>query len=101
MSVSLMAAVWAMELPSTEKMVLLCLCDHANNEGNCWPSMERIAGRCGVAERTVRRAIKSLVAKGALSAQLRQGTSNLFHVNPGHCVTPDTVSPRTLCHPGH
>jgi len=35
MSIVLLAAAWDLEIGSTEKMVLMCLCDHANAEGAC------------------------------------------------------------------
>lgn len=106
MSIKLMAAAWEMDLPQTEKMVLLCLCDHANDSGHCWPSASTIARKCSVTDRTVRRSIHALRDKGILSWSEVPGGSNRFHINPCQIVTPDTVSaltmatdPLTQCHP--
>lgn len=95
MSVKLMAWAWETDLPQTEKMVLLCLCDHANDEGLCWPSMARMAIKCSVTDRSVRRAIKSLTKKSVITVSSAPGKTNHFVIDPGHCVTPDRESPRT------
>ena len=49
-----MAAAWELDIPATEKMVLLCLCDYANGDGMCWPGAETMGRRCSLTERTVR-----------------------------------------------
>lgn len=101
-----MAAAWELDIPLTEKMVLLCLCDHANDSGHCWPSIARMAAKCSVSERTVQRAIKSLNDRGIVSWDDVPGRSHRFVIDPRHIVTPDTVSPLTMttkpptqCHP--
>lgn len=91
-----MSWAWETSLPATEKMVLLCLCDHANDEGQCWPSMARIARKCSVTDRTVQRAIKHLREWGVLTGDHEAGKVYKFQINPRHCVTPDTVSPPTI-----
>lgn len=96
MSIKLMAAAWEMELPQTEKMVLLCLCDHANDAGVCWPSMPRVASKCSVNIRTVQRAIQSLRARGILDWEDAPGRSHKFTIDPRRIVTPGTESPPTL-----
>jgi hypothetical protein len=57
MSVKVMGLAWYMSgLNSTQKIVLLALADHANDEGkHCYPSVERLARKCSLHERTVRR----------------------------------------------
>lgn len=108
MSIKLMSAAWDLDIPSTEKMVLLCLCDFASDEGgNCWPSMATIAGRCSTSERTVQRAIRALETRGILDTSQRLGTSSRYRIHPRQIVrgdkmsgvtkttkTPDTVSPK-------
>lgn len=90
-----MTWAWETSLPSTEKMVLLCLCDHANDDGQCWPSMARIARKCSVTDRTVQRAIKRLRDWGILTGDCEPGRTYKFQINPRHDVTPDTMSPPT------
>lgn len=96
MSIKLMTWAWETEIPATEKMVLLCLCDHANDDGQCWPSMARIARKCSVTDRTVQRAIKNLRELGILHTEGEPGKTLKFHITPRHSVTPDTASPPTM-----
>lgn len=93
MSVRIMTAVWAADLPATEKLVLLALADQANDDGHCWPSAMTIAKKCGQGERTVRRAIQSLIAKKHLSQKMRSGTSAVYTVHPCQSGTPASPAP--------
>ena len=106
MSIRLMAAAWELPIPATEKMVLLCLCDHANDEGVCWPSIDRLAGKCSTSDRTIQRTLKALVARGILAVDVGggKGRSSRYFINPDKLspmaanpdiddANPDTVSP--------
>lgn len=88
-----MTAAWGADLPASEKLVLLALADNANDEGHCWPSATTIARKCGQGERTVRRAVQSLIAKGHLSQRQRSGTSAVYTVHPCQCGTPANAAP--------
>lgn len=106
MSIKLMSIAWDAELPLAEKAVLLCLCDHANDDGECWPSMARVARRSSMSERTAQRAIKGLRERGILSWDDAPGRSHKFTIDPRRIVTPDNLSPPTMttkpptqCHP--
>jgi hypothetical protein len=101
-----MSIAWDADLPLAEKAVLLCLCDHANDDGECWPSMARVARRSSMSERTAQRAIKGLRDKGILSWDDAPGRSHKFSIDPRQLVTPDNLSPPTMtakpptqCHP--
>lgn len=104
MSIRLMSQAWELNLPQTEKMVLLCLCDHANDNGECWPSIDTLARKCSVSDRTIQRTIRKLVSDGVLTAEMSNGRkANSYRIDlsqPRHSVTPtechpDTVSPLT------
>ena len=61
MSVKQMALVWDLDLPSTEKLVLLKLADCADDRGrNSFPSVDRIGAECGLARRSVQRMLSKL-----------------------------------------
>ena len=60
MSVKLMAKAWEMPIPTGQKMVLLALCDHANDDGACYPSQDKIAQKCSMSLRAIVRHIKWL-----------------------------------------
>lgn len=96
MSIKLMAAAWELDIPLTEKMVLLCLCDHANDAGECWPSVETLARKCSISGRSVQRSIRKLTAIGMVALKPSNGRkANWYCVSPTltQCH-PDTVSPR-------
>lgn len=67
---SVRASSWAWESSRSTGasfLVLLALADHAGGDGgDCWPSVGRLARRCRVDERTVQRALASLVELGEL-----------------------------------
>lgn len=71
-----MTEVWKTNLPTTEKMVLLVIADHANDDGTeAWPSQATIASKCSMTVRTVQRAVNSLVRHGYVKLEKRAGGS--------------------------
>lgn len=65
MSIKLMSRVWdETRFKGTELLVLLCLADHANDEGICWPSYEKLALRARCSRRQAIRCLISLKAEG-------------------------------------
>lgn len=99
MSVALMSLAWDSDLPSTDKMVLLCLCNFANDTGDCWPSISTLVKKTGLSERTVQRAIRRLIDAGILTIKERSGTSTNYRIHPRHIGTPVTVTPPSPRHP--
>ncbi len=91
MSIRLMSEVWLTKLPTTEKMVLLVIADHANDEGTAsYPSQETIARKVSIGIRQVRRHVNELVTKGYIRVQKGAGGSercrddrrpNLYTIN--------------------
>lgn len=78
-----MSAVFASEtLGPTERLVMLSLADHANEHGQCYPSISRLCRRTGLGERAVQNHIKSLVAQGYLTVIPNAGPNgtNVFYV---------------------
>ena len=95
MSVKLMSAAWDMALPMGQKMLLLALCDHANDDGVCYPSQEKLAQKCSMAERTVISHIQWLERHGIVSRERRQNTqrrkSDLYQITLGN-YTPEPAN---------
>lgn len=61
MSVKVMSYVW--DIPSfkgSDKLVMLCLADHADDQGVCWPSIDTISRKSGVSATTVKTTLKKL-----------------------------------------
>jgi hypothetical protein len=72
MSVKMMAAVWELDLPRTRKLVLLAVADHASDDGFAYPSVARLAWKCGYSERSIQRELREL-EKAELLFVVREG----------------------------
>ena len=72
MSIRLMSRAWDMNMPTSQKMVLLALADRANDDGECWPGQAELATKCSMSPRNVIRMIEWLEARGALRYERRQ-----------------------------
>ena len=65
MSIKVMSYVWDIPLfKGSDKLVMLCLADHSDDTGFCWPSIETIARKSGVSATTVKSTLKKLEAAG-------------------------------------
>jgi hypothetical protein len=93
MSIKLMSAAWDLDIPSTEKMVLLCLCDYSNDTGVCWPSVPTIATKCSKSHRTIQAAIQWLRNEGYCSWDETPGKPHKFALDPRKICTPAKSAP--------
>ena len=96
MSVRAMAWAWRQQLSGPEKLVLMALADHADEDGICWPGNAHIARKCNLRQRSVQRHIKNLIDNGYMTAHRRYRetggqTSNRYVLN---------VEGVTICHGG-
>lgn len=78
MSMLLSVAAWSVNLPALDKIVLLCLADHANADGRCWPSITRIGSRCGMSRASVMRALRALMSGGYIVVEQGLGRLNRY-----------------------
>ena len=88
MSISIMTAVWKLQIKTTEKLCLLALADMANDDGVCWPGRAKLADKVGITERSLKRVRASLEEQGFVDVLARSGEdgrqkSNVFHLNVG------------------
>lgn len=85
MSIKLMSKAWELDLSQGEKLVLLALCDHANDDGVCYPSQSFLASKCSMSHRSVINQIKQLERYGILTSERRHKTgsrkSNAYTIN--------------------
>lgn len=88
-----MSAVWSLDLPDSQKIVLLALADCANDEGHCWPSMATLAKKCSKGERTVQGVIKELVSAGHLTRREVLGKGCNYTVHPRSDCAPAKPAP--------
>lgn len=92
-----MTAVWEIDLPASDKLVLLALADCANDEGGCWPSMATLVKKCSKGERTVQASIKSLVDGGHITREERPGKGCFYTVHPrNNCAPAKSAPPQKL-----
>jgi len=89
-----MTRVWDLELPDSQKIVLLALADCANDEGHCWPSMRTLASKCSKGERTVQGVIVKLVEAGHLTRREVPGKGCNYTVHPRNDSAPAEAAPR-------
>ena len=80
-----MTKAWEMDIPQGQKMVLLAICDHANDDGVCYPSQEKLAKKCSTTERSVIKHLNWLKEKGIIAKSRRQKggsrLSNLYEID--------------------
>lgn len=100
MSVKVMSAVWEREdLDASERLVMLSLADHADDDGVCYPSISRLCKRTSMSDRGVQKVLVRLQERGFLRVEIGAGRSgsNRYFVTatPEHGSPPEPRSPRT------
>lgn len=94
MSTIIMTQCWPLQgMSATTKAVLISLADNANDDGVCWPSVQRISERTCLSERAVRNALRWLEEAGILTSHQRTGRSTWY------TVTPASYAPGMACPP--
>lgn len=99
MSIALMTQAWKSGLPAGRKMVLLALCDNANDQGECYPSIAMLAHKCSMGERTVQQHIAEMEGEGIIERELRSGRSTVYRLDPCRFGTPAGSAPPRMSHP--
>lgn len=99
MSIALMTLAWKSSLPAGQKMVLLALCDNANDQGECYPSVTMLAAKCSMGARTVQQHIADMEANQIVTREMRTGRSTVYHINPRKFCTPADFAPPQNLHP--
>ena len=115
MSIAALNWAWSQQAPtSTAKLVLVALADHANADGECWPSMGAVAELAQCSTRQVARCIDALEDAGLLTRTRRRLTAGklggytfrlaIDHKTPtstGHPRPVDTADHKTPTSGGH
>ena len=80
---SFKAVAWCKDqdcnIPLT-KLVLVWLCEYADENNSCYPSQKHLAKLCGVTDRSVRRSLKWLENNNLIRVKHVSGTSNRYFV---------------------
>ena len=98
MSIKLLSAAWDLDIGSTEKMVLMSLCDFANENGVCWPSVATICRKTSKSERTVQTALKWLKDNGFYTVDGYNGVTPKYILDPRKICTPAEIAPPQKLH---
>lgn len=98
MSIALMTQAWKMDMPAGRKMVLLALCDNANDEGRCYPSVTVLMEKCSMGERTIQQHVAQMEADGILRRDMRAGRSTVYNIDPRRICTPAESAPPQISH---
>ncbi len=96
MSIALMSAAFVAPINATQKLVLLALCDCANDQGECYPSVQKLLEKTSLKERAVQAAMAALEAAGYMRREFRNGRSTVYWMTP---KPPHDVHHRTTCTP--
>lgn len=81
MSLDYMTLAWRTELASGPRLVLLALCDNANDAGSCYPSVQALADKCGLSVRSVRSHVADMEKLGLLERNERTGRSTYYQIS--------------------
>lgn len=91
MSIKLMSLAFDARVSNPlRKLVLLKLCDHANEKGQCWPSFSYIADQCEISRRSAINHVQALIEDGYLSSSSRfkdgEQTTNMYTVSMARLI---------------
>lgn len=75
-----MSACWGLKMPPPAKAVLISLADMANDDGYCWPSIDRICERTCYGRTAVIEAVHWLEAHALLRADRSNGRKTSYWV---------------------
>ena len=86
MSIKAMSWAWDQDCSGSQKLVLLALADHSDDDGNCWPGVRGLSNKCRLGDRTLRTSIAALELMGFLTSTPRyredgSQTSNFYQLN--------------------
>jgi DNA-binding transcriptional ArsR family regulator len=104
---SIRAMTWAFDVrvnDSLSKLVLLKLADHANEDGECWPSVKVIAEQCELSRRSVQYHLRDLEGRGFITSQKQFNgelqSSNLYKLGVHHVRPPAQEGAPPRAHQG-
>ena len=92
MSIRLMTQLWDNADPAlsgSRLVIMLCLADHANDDGECWPSIDRLAKRARLHRQNVMVHLKELEDAGYITVKRILGRHNSYIV---HATSNDIVT---------
>ena len=77
MSFSVGKRVWTIPMPATDKLVLLALAHYADDNGQCWPSLDKLGKDTGLHPKSVSRCIRRLKKRKLIETKRRMNSSSI------------------------
>lgn len=93
-----MALCWPLQMPPTPKAVLISLADNANDHGECWPSLTRIAERTCFGRTAVIEAIHWLEQNKYLTADRGNGRHSRYAIDLNTLKQGDLLNVKPVRH---
>lgn len=86
MSIKALNWAWSQPIKGNQKLVLLALADHTDDQGRCWPGIEGLSAKCGISRTSIIQHIQCLQKLGIITIQKRYGEegrrqSNIYVLN--------------------
>lgn len=95
-----MTAAFKAHLNHTHKFVLVALCDNANDQGECYPSVSMLCEKTSLSDRAVQKSIAFLVDAKFIKRDIRNGRSTYYYIaDPRTWFTPEQDTPPNVVHP--
>ena len=88
------------EIDGTALKVYLVLARHANAEGNCWPSVERIGIMAGLQRRAVQLGLRRLKDAGLIEQSTANGKATTYSLRGARPCAPNRTRGAPQCTPG-
>ena len=86
-------------LKPLQRLVLLCLANHANEAEECWPSLDTLAKETGISRRYVVELVHKLASLGLVSMSKRKrSATTLYRLFDAASVAARTTSERASPH---
>jgi hypothetical protein len=111
MSIRVMSRTWdACPFEGRKLLIMLALCDYADDEGYCWPKMKQVATKARCSENYARRCIRDFEKEGWLTTTEHRGSGHQneyqIHENPTSVLVSktqpqSTQNPTSEQIPGH
>lgn len=81
MSVSAIAWAITQDTTPTEKLILICMANYADEDGVAWPSIQRLMWDTGLSRRSIQRNLNNIKKKEIIEAARRGGAGCGSHTN--------------------
>lgn len=88
-----MTLAWKSDFSTGQKMVLLALCDNANDQGECYPSITMLAEKCSISRTSIFEHLDVLEKSGAVTKHSRSGRSTIYKIDPSRFCTSTKSEP--------